>query len=173
MIFRCVLVLAALFTASAADAADQPRYGPPPAWVAPVAIPSIPSATDGSPVQILLEENQSRFGADADETYGEVAFRILTPAGLAAAASLAQSWNPDTETLTFHRLNIIRGGQTIDLLAGGKKVTVLRREGQPATGHPGRQPRRRRCSPRACRSVTSSTKAFTMQHHDPVFQGRL
>ena len=164
------MVLAAVFAASAAAAADQPRYGPPPAWVETIEIPSIPPATDGSPVQILLEENQSRFGADADETYGEVAFRILTPAGLAAAASLAQSWNPDTETLTFHKLNIIRGGQTVDLLEGGKKVTVLRRETNlqlamldgnlTAT-----------VQPEGLQFGEFIDEAFTMQHHDPVFQG--
>ena len=41
---------------------------------------------------------------------------------------LSQSWDPQTETLTFHRFDVIRDGQVIDMLGGGKKVTVVRRE---------------------------------------------
>jgi hypothetical protein len=122
------LFCAALLAAGDAGAADKPFYAPPPAWVKPAPIPHIPPSTDGSAIQVLLADNQTRLGPDADETYSETAIRILTPQGLTAMASLAQVWNPDTETVTFHRLAIVRGEQTIDLLNGGKAVTVLRRE---------------------------------------------
>src|SRR6185312_7651494 len=42
--------------------------------------------------------------------------------------NLALAWKPDTDTLTIHKLHIIRGDQVIDLLANGRTFTVLRRE---------------------------------------------
>jgi tetratricopeptide (TPR) repeat protein len=122
------LLAAAALLGGHALAADKPLYGPPPAWVRSAAIPKVAAPADGSAVQILLVDSQSKLGPEADATYMEVATRILTPQGLAALATLSYPWNPDTETLTFHRLAILRDGRTIDLLAGGKAVTVLRRE---------------------------------------------
>jgi tetratricopeptide (TPR) repeat protein len=120
--------MAAAAMAGQAAAADLPRYGPPATWVEPLPIPKVAPAKDGPPIQILLQDTQSRFGQDADEFYAELAIRIQTTQGLEAMANVARSWNPETETLVFHRFNIIRDGRVIDLLQGGKKVTVLRRE---------------------------------------------
>lgn len=125
---KYAVALAAALSASSAYGADLPRYAPPPAWVKPLTIPAIAPSTDGSAVQILLQNSQTRLGAEADEFFTEAAVRILTPQGLAAFGNIPESWDPATETLTFHRLDIIRGDKRIDLLEGGKKVTVLRRE---------------------------------------------
>ena len=127
----CIPLAAAIGLAAwsgAACAADQPVYAPPPAWVKPAEIPKPPAAASGAPIQILLSDRQIRFGPDDDEFYSESAFRILAPSGLAIVNGLSQSWDPQTETVTFHRFNVIRDGQVIDLLGGGKKVTVVRRE---------------------------------------------
>jgi tetratricopeptide (TPR) repeat protein/transglutaminase-like putative cysteine protease len=128
LVFRFGVFLAMASWAGAAIAADLPVYAPPPAWVLPAAPPKAAAAPSDAAVQILLSDRQIRFGPDGDEFYSESAFRILKPAGLTIANGLVQSWDPQTETLTFHRLNVIRDGQVIDLLAGGKKVTVVRRE---------------------------------------------
>jgi tetratricopeptide (TPR) repeat protein len=127
-VLRAATLCAALATATGAMAADKPAYGPPAEWVKPAAIPKLAAPTDGSAVQVLLADTQANLGPEADATYVESATRILTPQGLAALATLSYPWNPDTETLTFHRLAILRDGKTIDLLKGGKAVTVLRRE---------------------------------------------
>ncbi|HEY2707138.1 MAG TPA: DUF3857 domain-containing protein [Caulobacteraceae bacterium] len=120
-------VVAALWS-GAALAASLPVYAPPAAWVKPAAIPQPPAVAPDAIFQVLLSDRQMYFGPDGDEFYSESAVRILKPAGLALVNQLAPSWNPETDTLTFHRFNVIRGGLVIDLLGGGKKVTVIRRE---------------------------------------------
>jgi len=114
--------------AGSACAADQPLYEPAPAWVKPVAIPKSPATTDGGPIKVLLYDEQSRFTPEGDAYYSEMAQQILTPQGLEALGNLQQVWDPTLETLAIHRLQIIRDGKVIDLLAGGRKFAVLRRE---------------------------------------------
>jgi TPR repeat protein len=121
-------LLAALAWAGAAYASDQPQYAPPPAWVKPIPIPVVPAPNDGSATQLLLMNDQSYLGPDGDQVFAQSVIRVLTPQGLGAIGNIAQTWNPDTEDLTIHHLNIIRGGQVIDALAGGKKFIILRRE---------------------------------------------
>ena len=110
-----------------AHAADQPLYQPPPAWVKPVAIPDKvkPSGAAG---EMLLWTVQDRLAPNDDESFIEQAFRIDAPEGLQQADKLTLTWNPLTDTLAIHRARILRGGQVIDLLANGRKFTVLRRE---------------------------------------------
>ncbi len=165
------LIVALPLFAGWATAADRPLYGPPPAWVKPLVIPNVAASIDGSPVQILLLDTQTRLGTDADETYAEGVIRVLSPQGLAAMTSISPAWNPDTETLTFHRLAILRGGKTIDLLAGGKSVTVLRRETNlemaMLDGH-----LTATVQPEGLQVGDVLDSAVTISRHDPVFQGR-
>jgi len=70
------IVIAALVwagAAGAAGAADRPLYGPPAAWVKPIAIPDIPTPADGAAVQVLLEDHQAKFSADGDDVFVETA----------------------------------------------------------------------------------------------------
>ncbi len=111
----------------AAPSADQPTYGPPPAWVKDVPIP-----TDGKPtgaaVDLLLLNNQQRLTPGIEEQYNEVVARVNASEGLAGLGNLIETWDPSTQTLAIHKARIIRGGQTIDLIAAGKRFTVIRRE---------------------------------------------
>ncbi|HEX4507500.1 MAG TPA: tetratricopeptide repeat protein [Alphaproteobacteria bacterium] len=111
-----------------AQAADQPVYAPPAAWVTPhePAKPIGPDTT--TPTRILLSDSQIRFDGAAREAYAETVVKIQTPQGLSGVGNLALAWKPDTDTLTIHKLRIIRGDQVIDLLANGRTFTVLRRE---------------------------------------------
>jgi hypothetical protein len=121
-------MLALVSWAGCAQAADQPIYAPPEAWVK-VQTPKTPLAADTSmPTRILLEDMQVRFEGGAREAYAENIAKIQTPRGLSAVGNLALAWKPDTDTLTIHKLHIIRGDRVIDLLAGGHTFTVLRRE---------------------------------------------
>jgi tetratricopeptide (TPR) repeat protein len=113
--------------ATAAQASDQVIYAAPEPWVQPLPIPPVDSVPDSGAAQTLLVDDQSRFDADGDVFYVERAIRLRTAQAL-GGANFMWSWNPETETLTVHKLHIIRGGQVIDILTGGKKLTVLRRE---------------------------------------------
>ena len=116
---------AALFAASSAPAADALKFGPPPAWVTPQAIPQV-KATD-APVNVLLANAQIAMEPGKVVTYGEAAIKIQNPQGL-AAGNLSLSWQPDTETVTVNKLQIRRGDKIIDVLKSGQTFTVLRRE---------------------------------------------
>ena len=72
-------------------------------------------------------------------------------------ANLVQVWNPDTETLTLHRFAIVRGDRTIDVLNGGKAVTVLRRETNLQLAMLSMENSPPPCSPRGCAWAISST----------------
>ena len=128
MKIRTGWVLGLTVLAQPVMSADAPIYGPAPAWVQPVkAIESLNTPKD-QPVRTLLSDTQTRFAADADETYFEAIVRAQTPQGLPGIGSVDQIWDPQKDVLTIHKLTILRGDQVIDLLAQGKRFTVLRRE---------------------------------------------
>ncbi len=123
----CSAALAGLILATGqVHAADKLSYGPPEAWVKPVAPGVLNPAQANAPVQILLYANQAHFGADGDSDYTEYAIHVQTPAGLQGLQPVAV-WNPDTDTVTIHKVQILRGDQVIDLLKNAN-FTVLRRE---------------------------------------------
>jgi tetratricopeptide (TPR) repeat protein len=117
----------ALGFSAVARAADQPLYDPPPSWVRSLAIPGDGKAS-GAAIDVLLFTSQARLAPGVTETFVESARRINSPEGLGAVASLSEVWDPATESLIVHRAQIIRAGKAIDLLANGRKFTVLRRE---------------------------------------------
>lgn len=130
---RRLFVLGALIMASAAWAEDKPNVAPIPGWVtefpkaAKRAAPTPPPAD--APIEILWFDNQFRFGAQTDERYIESAVKLLSPQGLAAMGTVVLPWRPESGTLTIHKLNIVRGAETINVLAK-QSFTVLRREGK-------------------------------------------
>jgi hypothetical protein len=165
----CGLVVA--LWAGQALAADKPVFGPPESWVNTVAIPKpAASADDAMPIRRLLLVAQAHFGPEGDETYSETATRIQSPQGL-AIGNIAISWRPDSDVLTVHRVNIIRGDQVIDVLAKGQTFTILRRETNlemamldgklTAT-----------LQPEGLQVGDILDVAITVKHHDPVMQGR-
>ncbi len=170
MISRVLLCAACVLTAGAARASDQLQYGPAPGWVVPAPIPKASPNTDVA-AELLLQDSQSRFGQDQDEYYTESVVLVRSAQALAAAGNLSLVWSPDTESVTIHRLHIIRDGQVIDALAGGKKFTILRREQNlelssldgalTAT-----------IQPEDLRVGDVIDLAVTKQRHDPVYQGR-
>lgn len=117
----------AVFFASRAQAADQLAYGPPPDWVKEVPIQTDAKPSGGA-LEVLLINDQQRLSPGDDAQFYELAARVNAAEGLAGLGNLTQNWDPATQTLTINRARILRGGQTIDLLAGGKRFTVIRRE---------------------------------------------
>lgn len=170
MLNHFIAAVSALALAGAARAADQPQYAPVPAWVKPVAISPAPPS-DSAAVQILLWTTQSRFMPEGDETFSEVATRIASKEGLANAGNYIQSWDPETETVTVHRLRILREGQAIDLLAGGRKLTVVRRETNLESAMlDGRLTATLQAEGLRVGDVLDA--AVTLKRHDPAYTGR-
>ncbi len=165
-----VVALGVALWAGQALAADKPEFGPPEAWVKPVAIPAPAAGSDDSmPIRRLLLVAQAHFGPDGDETYSETATRIQSPQGL-AIGNIAISWRPDSDVLTVHKVHIIRGDQVIDLLAKGQTFAILRRETNlemamldgklTAT-----------LQPEGLQVGDILDVAITVKHHDPVMLG--
>lgn len=121
-----IAALACLAPASS-RADDIVHYGPPPAWIRPVAIPAANAGSEG-PIEALLLDMESQLGRDGVETYVESAFRVRNETGLAAAGTVVALWDPAADTLTVHSLQIVRGTQVIDVQASGDGFMVLRQE---------------------------------------------
>ena len=114
--------------AMAAHADDKPRYAPPAKWVQVAQIPALPDDPQAPAIQAVLDDNQSLHEADGSAYYNRRIARVVKTEGLANAGSRSLTWDPLREKVTIHTLDIIRGGQRIDVLQGGKDVLVLRRE---------------------------------------------
>lgn len=109
-----------------AYAGNEVAFGPVPAWVRPTALPAAPTERDGS-VTYLLADEQFHLEPAQQSSYAETVFRINSAEGL-SYGNISLPWQPETQTLTIHRLTIRRGEQMIDVLASGQKFEVLRRE---------------------------------------------
>ncbi|HYE45068.1 MAG TPA: DUF3857 domain-containing protein [Caulobacter sp.] len=113
--------------AGAALAAPEPVLAPPAAWVKPLGPVKTDSPTTGAPYRLLRLDQQVHFGPEGDSVYIESVVRLQTAQGLSVMGTIALPWNPDSVTLTVHKLEIRRGGEVIDVLAD-QVFTVLRRE---------------------------------------------
>lgn len=118
---------AALIPLTAANAADQLKFGKPPEWVVPQVIPAAGGKSPAAPIAIVLQDQQIRFEPGKTTTYAEVLMKLQTPEGL-AAGNISLPWNPATDTVTINKLQIRRGNQIIDVLAAGQTFTTMRRE---------------------------------------------
>jgi TPR repeat protein len=169
---RWFLLCGLALLAGPARAGDQPEYAPPDAWVRPAAIPKAPAsaAAADSPVQVLLDDFQVRMGPAGDDLYDERVMKILTPQGLSMSGTIGQIWDPDTESLVIHKLRIIRGDQVIDVLAGGEKFLVLRRENNLELAMlDGRLTAT--IQPEGLQVGDIVDVAMTVRHHDPALKG--
>jgi tetratricopeptide (TPR) repeat protein len=117
-----------LMCMSAAFAGDKFEIGAPPEWVKEAAIAPGNDASDDAPIKILLADWQFHLGSPGAEGYFHVMTRAQTPQGLDFLATVPVPWNPATDSLTIHKLHILRDDKTIDVLADGQSFTVLRRE---------------------------------------------
>lgn len=114
----------ALVLAAPAMAGDTVLYGPPPNWVD--SAQKTFESTAKNPLQLFDVQQRIEDGTLA--TYFDQAFLLNTPQSLTQGGTTAAQWLPDKGDLTVHRVEILRGKETIDVLAGGARYTVLRRE---------------------------------------------
>lgn len=122
------LGIAAVTLATPAIAGDKPLYQPVPAWVKP-APPLTASNAEDAPLLVRIDD-QERLADGTVWSYRDVATRMVTPEIVAQGGTVNLPWQPAKGDLIIHKLEILRGTQTIDALAGGKAVTVIRREQQ-------------------------------------------
>lgn len=126
---RNLLVAVLLSTAGVAHAGDKPLYQPAPAWVKPAPAPDPKRNAEGDPVLVLFDE-QARIADGQVWTYLDQATRVASSQMLSNVGTVTLPWQPDAGDLIVHRAEIIRGDAHIDLLAGGQRFEVLRREQQ-------------------------------------------
>ena len=111
----------------AAHAGEVPLIGPLPDWVAPAADPDV-GALGQDPSTIPLFDEQNYIDGDLSVAYVDAAQTVANAEQLNRLGTISASWQPAHGDLTFHRLEILRGGDRIDLLKEGAGFTVLRRE---------------------------------------------
>src|SRR5579862_1517897 len=171
---RALAGFVAALAATSAWAQTSVTIAPPGAWVKPAPIPAAAagdkSGDSSAAARLLLQDIQTRFGPDGDETYVESAIRFQTPQGL-QAGTVALPWNPETDTLTVHKVHIVRGDQVIDVLGAGQTFTVLRRETNlEAATLDGVLTAA--LQPEGLQVGDTLDLAFTVRRHDPALQGR-
>ncbi|HEY8603384.1 DUF3857 domain-containing protein [Tsuneonella suprasediminis] len=109
---------------TSALAGDTVTYAPPADWVAPKPIDAARSAGPA----FALYDVQVHLEGGVVSTYQDSAIRMSNPAMLTQAGTITAEWMPDKGDLTIHRIELLRDGEVIDLLAQGAKFEVLRRE---------------------------------------------
>ena len=110
-----------------AFAGDEIVYDQPPAWVEERAIDTA-ERTDQS--VLLLLDQQARIDEGRLWTYVDTAFALDTPQALTQLGTFTASWLPDKGDLIVHSAELIRDGKVIDLVAGGSRFEIIRREQQ-------------------------------------------
>ncbi len=128
MIGRFLLLLAALLSLGGiARAGDKPLYAPAPAWVTPAPAIDATKLSDQDPI-ILRFDQQQRVEKDQVVAYSDNALRVATSQLAMQLGTLQLPWMPEQGDLTIHAVEILRGGQKIDVLGKGARFTVLQRE---------------------------------------------
>ena len=127
MVFRVVLALALLCFGSVAHAGDKPLYQAAPAWVTPGPQLDAATLTDEDPA-ILVMDQQQKLEDGQVWIYASTAMRIASPEMLTQAGTISLPWDPSKGDLIFHSIEILRGGDRIDVLKSGQRFTVLQRE---------------------------------------------
>ena len=110
-----------------AHAGEAPLVGPLPDWVVPAADPDA-RLLGKDPSTIPLFDEQNYIDGDLSVAYVDAAQTVANAEQLGRLGTISTSWQPAHGDLTFHRLEILRGADKIDLLKDGPGFTVLRRE---------------------------------------------
>ncbi len=107
--------------------ADRPyRIGPAPAWVVDTPVPDRLPA-QAAPMSYRLVEDQLHVEDKDWAEYSRIVRVVREATGLAAAAQWELRFDPSYQTMTLHRLDVIRGGVRQSRLAQ-QRIDVLQRE---------------------------------------------
>lgn len=124
-VWRYWASLPAIAIAAPALAGETVRYEDAPEWVEPQQIAL--QEDEKGPAEVLLVW-QHRLEDGKVHSYRDRAVRIDNGDSLTAEGTLRLEWMPDKGDLFIHALQILRDGETIDLLAAGETFEVIRRE---------------------------------------------
>ena len=121
-------LLVVLFQTAMAD----PEVGKSevPDWVEELEIEEFASDRSGEfqlGVAYLLSDRQIRKSSDGYDYYERLAYKVIDRLGLENSATIAQSFDPTNQTLSFNFVRVIRNGEIIDRLADAE-ITLLRQE---------------------------------------------
>lgn len=127
VVFRAKLLgaLAVSLASSPAIAGEEVVYEPVPNWVEEAQIKS-EARQDNSPIVLL--DQQARIDDGQLWTYLSTAIALDSPQALTQFGTVSATWLPDKGDLIVHSVELIRDGDTIDLLEEGAEFEVLRRE---------------------------------------------
>lgn len=123
----CTAALVASLAAQA-SAGDKVLIAPVPAWVRIEPTTADPVALAAKANSLPTIDEQVQVDGDKVTAYIDTTMTISSPEILNQRGTLSVPWQPSHGDLTFHRIDIIRGGHVIDALRAGSDFTVLRRE---------------------------------------------
>nr|WP_137678148.1 DUF3857 domain-containing protein [Parerythrobacter lutipelagi] len=116
----------AIFAVTApANAGEAVLYEAAPDWVEPILLDDA-TIEDGPSEQLF--DWQHRLENGMVQSYNDRIVRIDNPEALTSEGTLKFDWSPDKGDLFIHRLEIVRGTETIDLIEQGVEFDVIRRE---------------------------------------------
>lgn len=106
----------------------RPQYGPRPGWVDPIEQGEPEGSDDHSGgVEYLCVDDQVLVTGDGAEHWSLRSRRITSLQGVDSESQFQLDWDPSYETLTIHRLVVLRDGKELDRL-DPSAVDVVRRE---------------------------------------------
>lgn len=115
----------ALCLANPSLAGEVVLYDETPAWIEQADLET--AQFENGPSQ-LIADWQHWLEDGVVTSYADSATRIDNPQALMEQGTISLSWLPDKGDLTIHRVEILRGGESIDLIEEGAQFDVLRRE---------------------------------------------
>lgn len=124
MSYRSLVAVPLFVLAAPVLAGEEVRYVEPPAWVEPLYDGGLAESRDNIP----LYDRQVRLEDGTVTRYTDIAYWLDTTQTLQQAGTIQLAWLPDKGDLAVHRLEILRDGAVIDLLADGLRPEILRRE---------------------------------------------
>ena len=110
--------------AAPAWAGEAVGFAAAPEWVVPVDFDA--AAKQGE--EIVLFDRQLRLEDGVVTRFTDIAYNVRNAEILSQLGTLQLAWLPDKGDLTVHRMEIVRDGRVIDLLAEGIGHEVIRRE---------------------------------------------
>ena len=113
----------------AAHADDRIGRGEAPAWVSPATVAeATPPSVAGEAIRVLLFDVQYRAEHGFQSMHIRTRSTAVTPQGLAALGNVGLVWSPASQEVTVHHVRLIRGDETIDVLASQSFETLRREE---------------------------------------------
>ena len=107
-----------------AQAGEEVRFEPAPEWVEGFDF----EAAIAKELEIVAFDRQLRLEDGVVHRYTDIAYDIRSNEVLSRLGTVQFGWLPDKGDLVIHRLEIIRDGRVIDLVADGVRPEIIRRE---------------------------------------------